>query len=127
MVVDGTSIVAEVKSSWAVMRKSDVTALGDIAKKIRPDVALLAVMDTGKKHREALEALGSELREAGIKLQVMTLDTNPLNDDPYQIGRESCRERVCQYVKISVVAVTLTKNINTVRVNEVNSIYKIII
>src|SRR3546814_7584137 len=70
MVVDGTSIVAEVKSSWAVMRKSDVTALGDIAKKIRPDVALLAVMDTGKKHREALEALGSELREAGIKLQV---------------------------------------------------------
>src|SRR3546814_15701221 len=29
-----------------------------------------------------------------------------------QIGRESCRERVCQYVEISVVAVSLkTKNI----------------
>src|SRR3546814_9599952 len=92
MVVDGTSIVAEVKSSWAVMRKSDVTALGDIAKKIRPDVALLAVMDTGKKHREALEALGSELREAGIKLQVMTLDTNPLHDDPYLRSEEHTSE-----------------------------------
>src|SRR3546814_19598628 len=83
MVVDGTSIVAEVKSSWAVMRKSDVTALGDIAKKIRPDVALLAVMDTGKKHTAALSALGSELRAAGTKLKVRTLDTNTLPDDPY--------------------------------------------
>src|SRR3546814_13394202 len=27
-----------------------------------------------------------------------------------QIGRASCRERVCQYVKISVVAVSLNKN-----------------
>src|SRR3546814_11321342 len=29
---------------------------------------------------------------------------------PVQIGRASCRERVCQYVQISVVAVALTKN-----------------
>src|SRR3546814_16088932 len=28
---------------------------------------------------------------------------------PDQIGRASCRERVCQYVEISVVAVTLKK------------------
>src|SRR3546814_16667581 len=28
---------------------------------------------------------------------------------PFQIGRESCRERVCQYVSISVVAVSLKK------------------
>src|SRR3546814_15826036 len=28
-----------------------------------------------------------------------------------EIGRASCRERVCQYVSISVVAVTLTNNI----------------
>src|SRR3546814_12473881 len=27
----------------------------------------------------------------------------------WQIGRESCRERVCQYVSISVVAVSLKK------------------
>src|SRR3546814_1065229 len=28
----------------------------------------------------------------------------------HQIGRASCRERVCQYVEISVVAVSLKKN-----------------
>src|SRR3546814_12742034 len=31
----------------------------------------------------------------------------------YQIGRASCRERVCQYVSIPVVAVSLKKNQNT--------------
>src|SRR3546814_11218334 len=30
---------------------------------------------------------------------------------PFQIGRASCRERVCQYVSISVVAGTLKKKI----------------
>src|SRR3546814_18984574 len=29
--------------------------------------------------------------------------------DPHEIGRASCRERVCQYVKISAVAVALQK------------------
>src|SRR3546814_15712802 len=31
------------------------------------------------------------------------------HDNPSQIGRESCRERVCQYVSISVDAVPLKK------------------
>src|SRR3546814_14127082 len=31
-----------------------------------------------------------------------------------QIGRASCRERVCQYVSISVVAVLLKKNKNNI-------------
>src|SRR3546814_15391028 len=35
-------------------------------------------------------------------------------DDPdEEIGRASCRERVCQYVYISVVAVSLTKKNKT--------------
>src|SRR3546814_14501959 len=33
----------------------------------------------------------------------------PFQDEPDQIGRASCRERGCQYVSISVVAVTLKK------------------
>src|SRR3546814_14577136 len=33
-------------------------------------------------------------------------------DLPDEIGRASCRERVCQYVSISVVAVTLKKKTN---------------
>src|SRR3546814_17846153 len=35
------------------------------------------------------------------------------NTEP--IGRASCRERVCQYVEISVVAVSLKKKTNTKR------------
>src|SRR3546814_12186432 len=37
-----------------------------------------------------------------------------------EIGRASCRERVCQYVWISVVAVSLKKNINN---NSDDSLY----
>src|SRR3546814_15038080 len=33
--------------------------------------------------------------------------------DPLQIGRASCRERVCQYVSISVLAVSLKKTYAT--------------
>src|SRR3546814_9139289 len=33
--------------------------------------------------------------------------------EPEQIGSASCRERVCQYVSISVVAVSLTNNKHT--------------
>src|SRR3546814_11384883 len=36
----------------------------------------------------------------------------PLARGIAQIGRASCRERVCQYVEISVVAGSLTKKIN---------------
>src|SRR3546814_21190406 len=35
-----------------------------------------------------------------------------------EIGRASCRERVCQYVEISVVAVSLKKKLNKKELNE---------
>src|SRR3546814_14722379 len=36
-------------------------------------------------------------------------DRGSAYDHPTEIGRASCRERVCQYVEISVVAVSLKK------------------
>lgn len=83
MVVDNSTILAEVKSSWAGVRISDIAALGDVAKRLRPDVALLAVMDTGRQHVARLDALGAELKALNIGLRVMTLDTHPVEDDPY--------------------------------------------
>src|SRR3546814_15221147 len=41
------------------------------------------------------------------------LDQPCLVNQLAEIGRASCRERVCQYVSISVVAVSLKKNIHT--------------
>src|SRR3546814_2095025 len=40
---------------------------------------------------------------------------------PLQIGRASCRERVCQYVWISVVAVSLKKTQNKKNTNKTNN------
>src|SRR3546814_17936658 len=44
--------------------------------------------------------------------------------DPHrarQIGRASCRERVCQYVSISVVAVSLKKKTNSIKMNDITT------
>src|SRR3546814_20643898 len=48
------------------------------------------------------------LRQA-FDLRAETVD--PLTDG--EIGRESCRERVCQYVEISAVGVNLKKTLQT--------------
>src|SRR3546814_13811562 len=42
-----------------------------------------------------------------VDQQIEAATMRPADDD--QIGRASCRERVCQYVSISVVAVALKK------------------
>src|SRR3546814_18231566 len=54
---------------------------------------------------EALPALEAGLRGLGFAVRLT-------RSAPGQIGRASCRERVCQYVSISVVAVSLKKKIN---------------
>src|SRR3546814_13420201 len=41
------------------------------------------------------------------------VEVAPQVRDPFEIGRASCRERVCQYVSISGVAVSLKKKNNT--------------
>src|SRR3546814_17585129 len=53
----------------------------------------------------------------GAKRQQFLLAVEPIFDSPElaavrEFGRASCRERVCQYVSISVVAVSLQKKIN---------------
>src|SRR3546814_12735599 len=52
-----------------------------------------------------------------IKIMYFDDATQPLDmkvsGDLREIGRASCRERVCQYVEISVVAVALQKQIKT--------------
>src|SRR3546814_13167359 len=42
---------------------------------------------------------------------------SPKVAEPMKIGRASCRDRVCQYVSLSVVAVSLKKNTNRSRSN----------
>src|SRR3546814_16012845 len=49
---------------------------------------------------------------ATCNLQGAKFDRAIMNNADFQIGRASCRERVCQYVLITVVAVALKKNKN---------------
>src|SRR3546814_20573608 len=73
---------------------------------------------TDRKRAElALAASEERLRLAQGLSGVGSYDWDILRDkaeasDVYQIGRASCRERVCQYVEISVVAVSLKKKAN---------------
>src|SRR3546814_15854788 len=67
--------------------------------------------------RAGLRAIGAD---AGFRDVEINLHDPPLAPDrfdqqrePGQIGRASCRERVCQYVWISVVAGYLKKKQNT--------------
>src|SRR3546814_14929371 len=54
---------------------------------------------------------------------VRTVDVSASATPVAEIGRASCRERVCQYVSISVVAVSLKKNI-TVHTMSAQSVTK---
>lgn len=83
LVLDQSTIVVEVKSSWNSVRSRHIDELGEMAKRLRPDIALLAVMDKGQRHGPRLSKLHEELEALEIKLEVMTLDTHPLEDCPY--------------------------------------------
>src|SRR3546814_11540062 len=53
----------------------------------------------------------SLFRQTDLESRI-SLNMNVLDATNTQIGRASCRERVCQYVYISVVAVSLKKHNN---------------
>src|SRR3546814_15799483 len=61
----------------------------------------------GVKHKERLKQLKAEVH-------VLTMSATPIPRTLQlaQIGRASCRERVCQYAYLSVVAVSLKNKTN---------------
>jgi hypothetical protein len=59
------------------------TNLVALAKRLRPDTALLAVMDNGMKLENEIAAAKAELTAAGISFELLTLDSRPLDDNPY--------------------------------------------
>lgn len=83
MVCDGKTYVAEVKSSWASLRASDIDDLAALALRLKPDTALLAVMDTGEEQKAKIEEVRAGLSSSGIRLDLLTLEHAPLSDAPY--------------------------------------------
>src|SRR3546814_12487050 len=62
--------------------------------------------------------VGTQDAEAGARQAAQDLLAVDL-----QIGRASCRERVCQYVQISVVAVSLKNNIRNAHRNYTDRVH----
>jgi hypothetical protein len=75
-----------VKASWAIIRTSEIHDLVALAKRLRPDTALLAVMDNGMRLDGEIAAAKTALAAAGIGFELLTLDEHPLDDNPYLRG-----------------------------------------
>jgi hypothetical protein len=81
--IDGEAFLCEVKSSWHSLRPSHVDDLVALALRLRPDTALLAVMEAGAGRVAMFEKARARLAEVGIKFELLTLDDHPIHDDPY--------------------------------------------
>ncbi len=83
VLLDGRAYLCEVKSSWSALRGADIEGLVDLAKRLRPDVALLAVMETGGKAQDALAKAKADLAAVGIDFEIMTTEDFGDDDNPY--------------------------------------------
>lgn len=85
VVADGRAILCEVKSSWSIISKWDIDKLVTLAKRLRPDVALFAVMENDDKFTAELAAARTELEADGIAFETMIWRGG--DDDPMLPGR----------------------------------------
>jgi hypothetical protein len=79
---EGEAIVCEVKNSWRALRSSDIDDLVALAMRLRPDKAILAVMEEGKGPVDELVAARAELLAQGIAFELLTPRSDQAYDDP---------------------------------------------
>lgn len=70
-IIDGRSYMCEVKSSWSTLRRSEELTFVDLAKRLRPDVALLAVMERAENKKDEISRIEEELKEEGIAFELL--------------------------------------------------------
>ena len=87
-VVDGTTYLCEAKSSNGGI---DVDKFVDIAKRIRPDVAMLAIMEqTSPALNAVFTSVAHALADTGIKPELLSLQDNDIDDSPSLPTGHSC-------------------------------------
>lgn len=82
-IVDGEAIMCEVKSSWRSLRTCHIEDFIALAIKLRPDIAILAVMEEGERHTAQLALAKAELLAMGIKYELLTPKHYKVEGDPY--------------------------------------------
>lgn len=86
-IVNGESILCEVKSAWRSLRAAHIEDFVHLAKRLRPDGAILAVMEKGCRLDEEMRAAEADLKASGIQFELLTIANYCVEDDPYLLGR----------------------------------------
>ncbi|MBK7464651.1 MAG: hypothetical protein IPJ50_19405 [Betaproteobacteria bacterium] len=82
-IVDGESILCEVKSAWRSLRTVHVEDFVGLAKRLRPDRAILAVMEEGKRLDDEIRNAEGALKADGIKFELLTPAAYRVDGDPF--------------------------------------------
>jgi len=83
VVIDGQAILCEVKSSWHSLRLKDISDFVALAIRLRPDTALLAIMEIGVGPKEYLTIARKQLEDEDIVFELLTPNEYEANDEPY--------------------------------------------
>jgi hypothetical protein len=70
--LDGRALLCEAKSSWRDVRNDGLDGLANLALRLRPDAALLAVMEVGTGPAEKIAETRARLAAANISFEVLT-------------------------------------------------------
>lgn len=85
VVIDGKAVLCEVKSSWSVVTKADIRKLVALAQRLRPDVAILAIMEDGAGLAAEIDEARTDLGASGIDLELLTWRPDEILDGPYLV------------------------------------------
>jgi hypothetical protein len=80
--VDGKAIFCEIKSSWRSLRASDLASFVELAKRLRPNHAVLAVMENGRGFETEINAARLELEGTQITFELLTPDKYAVDASP---------------------------------------------
>src|SRR5579864_208941 len=83
VILDGQAMLCEIKSSWHALRPTDISDFVALASRLRPDIALLGVMEAGPGPTTDLTAAREQLAAQQIEFELLTLDAYSRGDDPY--------------------------------------------
>lgn len=83
VLLDGEGLLCEVKSSWRDVRNPDLENFATLATRLRPDHAILAVMEEGRGPEREIEAIRAALIAESIGFELITPRSNGWEDGPY--------------------------------------------
>jgi hypothetical protein len=84
-IIDGQVLLCEIKSAWRSLRASDLASFVALAIRLRPDRAILAIMEplADKKLADEIDAAAKQLNDAGIRFKLITVEAYQPRGAPF--------------------------------------------